>query len=128
MAIGSTRGKRRLGRHIRPILERSGLKVDEVVKASRVSRPTIVRMLSGDALARWPTLAMVLDVIGATPEEKTRALQLWEVADVDPYAIEHARDLPSGYKRFRMDELEAVRERSLDPALITGLLQTAGYA
>ncbi|MEV8438862.1 helix-turn-helix transcriptional regulator [Actinosynnema sp. NPDC051121] len=128
MAIGSTRGKRRLGRHIRPILERSGLKVDEVVKVSRVSRPTIVRMLSGDALARWPTLAMVLDVIGATPEEKTRALQLWEVADVDPSVIGHARDLPSGYKRFRMDELEAVRERSLDPMLVTGLLQTAGYA
>jgi hypothetical protein len=128
MAIGSTRGKRRLGRHIRPILDRSGLKVDEVVKVSRVSRPTIVRMLSGDALARWPTLSMVLDVIGATPEEKTRALQLWEVADVDPYAIEHARDLPVNYKRFRMDELEAVRERSLDSALISGLLQTAGYA
>ncbi|GAB3000113.1 helix-turn-helix domain-containing protein [Saccharothrix stipae] len=128
MAIGSTRGKRRLGRHIRPILERSGLKVDEVVKVSRVSRPTIVRMLSGDALARWPTLSMVLDVIGATPEEKTRALQLWEIADVDPSAIEHARDLPADYKRFRMDELEAVRERSLDPALIAGMLQTAGYA
>ncbi|MFJ6670225.1 helix-turn-helix domain-containing protein [Actinosynnema sp. NPDC091369] len=128
MAIGSTRGKRRLGRHIRPILDRSGLKVDEVVKQSRVSRPTITRMLSGEALARWPALSMVLDVIGATPEEKTRALQLWEVADVDPYAIEHARDLPAGYKRFRMDELEAVRERTLDSALVPGLLQTAGYA
>lgn len=128
MAIGSTRGKRRLGRHIRPILDRSGLKVDEVVKQSRVSRPTITRMLSGEALARWPALSMVLDVIGATPEEKTRALQLWEVADVDPYAIEHARDLPAGYKRLRMDELEAVRERTLDSALIPGLLQTAGYA
>ena len=128
MAIGSTRGKRRLGRHIRPILDRSGLKVDEVVKESRVSRPTITRMLSGEALARWPALSMVLDVIGATPEEKTRALQLWEVADVDPSAIEHARDLPAGYKRFRMDELEAVRERTLDSALVPGLLQTASYA
>ncbi|MCC8248160.1 helix-turn-helix domain-containing protein [Saccharothrix luteola] len=128
MAIGSTRGKRRLGRHIRPILDRSGLKVDDVVKQSRVSRPTITRMLSGEALARWPALAMVLDVIGATPEEKTHALQLWEVADVDPSAIEHARDLPANYKRLRMDELEAVRERTLDSALIPGLLQTAGYA
>jgi hypothetical protein len=128
MAIGSTRGKRRLGRHIRPILDRSGLKVDDVVKQSRVSRPTITRMLSGEALARWPALAMVLDVIGATSEEKTRALQLWEVADVDPSAIEHARDLPANYKRLRMDELEAVRERTLDSALIPGLLQTAGYA
>ncbi|MFD1147054.1 helix-turn-helix domain-containing protein [Saccharothrix hoggarensis] len=128
MAIGSTRGKRRLGRHIRPILERSGLKLDEVVKQSRVSRPTISRMLSGEALARWPALSMVLDVIGATPEEKTRALQLWEVADVDPSAVEHARDLPANYKRLRMDELEAVRERTLDSAHVPGLLQTAGYA
>ena len=128
MAIGSTRGKRRLGRHIRPILERSGLKVDEVVKLSRVSRPTITRMLSGEALARWPALSMVLDVIGATPEEKTRALQLWEVADVDPSAIEHARDLPANSTRLRMDELEAVRERTLDTVLVPGLLQTAGYA
>ncbi|ONI81901.1 hypothetical protein ALI22I_37570 [Saccharothrix sp. ALI-22-I] len=128
MAIGSTRGKRRLGRHLRPILERSGLKVDDVVKQSRVSRPTITRMLSGEALARWPALSMVLDVIGATPEEKTRALQLWEVADVDPSAVEHARDLPANYKRLRMDELEAVRERTLDSALVPGLLQTAGYA
>ncbi|MFI9008910.1 helix-turn-helix domain-containing protein [Actinosynnema sp. NPDC053489] len=128
MAIGSTRGKRRLGRHLRPILERSGLKVDEVVKRSRVSRPTIIRMLSGDALARWPTLAMVLDVIGATPEERTRALQLWEVADVDPAALGHARDLPADHKRFRLDELEAVRERSLDPALVPALFRTAEYA
>jgi hypothetical protein len=85
-------------------------------------------MLSGEALARWPALSMVLDVIGATPEEKTRALQLWEVADVDPSAIEHARDLPANYKRLRMDELEAIRERTLDSALVPGLLQTAGYA
>ncbi|NUT54167.1 MAG: helix-turn-helix domain-containing protein [Saccharothrix sp.] len=127
MAIGSTRGKRRLGRHLRPILDRSGLKVDEVVKRSRVSRPTIARMLSGEALPRWPALSMVLDVVGATPQEKARALRLWEVADVDPAAIEHARDL-SADRRLRMDELEAVRERTLDPALVPALLRTAAYA
>src|SRR5687767_6673045 len=105
MAIGSTRGKRRLGRFIRPIVERSGLKIEEVVKQSHVSRQTVFRLLSGDNLARWPAVSMILDVVGATAEERTRALQLWEVADVDPSVIEHVRDLPVNYKRFRMDEL-----------------------
>ncbi|GAA3891511.1 hypothetical protein GCM10022243_65510 [Saccharothrix violaceirubra] len=104
------------------------MKVEDVIRETKVSRQTIFRMLSGDGLARWPSVSVVLDVVGASPEERTKALQLWEVADVDPSGVEHARDLPAGYLRFRLDELEAVRERSLDPVFVPGLLQTAGYA
>ncbi|XVS64764.1 DUF5753 domain-containing protein [Actinosynnema sp. CA-299493] len=62
---------------------------------------------------------MVLDVIGATPEEKTRALQLWEVADVDPSVIGHARDLPRRIIGDSWDE-HAAAERSERQKLLAG--------
>lgn len=63
-----------------------------------------------------------------TEDERQRALRLWEVADADTTTIEHAHDLPVSYRRFRRDEREATRERSLDTVIIPGLLQTPAYA
>jgi hypothetical protein len=47
---------------------------------------------------------------------------------VDPATIEFAEALPARYRRFRLDEAEAVRERSLDLVIVPGMLQTPDYA
>lgn len=128
MAVGTTRGKRRLGRFIRPILERSGLKPDAVAEKAICEVQTITRMLSGRSLPGRQRFATILAVIGATDEEREQALQLYHFANTDTAVIEHA-DAPSAkYRRFRMDEVEAVEERSLDTVIVSGLLQTPEYA
>lgn len=128
MAIGTTRGKRRLGRHVTPIIKRSGLKAEEIAKQVRCSKQSVYRLQSGDALPRLHLLLSMLGVIGATAEEREKAIELWEIADSDTTIIEFAEDLPVRYMRFRMDETEAVHERTLDMVIVPGMLQTADYA
>jgi len=128
MVVGTTRGKRRLGRFVKPIRVRSGRKPDEIAALAVCSKQTVYRLESGDALPSLHRFTTVLEVIGATDEERRRALQLWEIADSDPAIIAHAGDLPVRYRRFRMDECEAVRERTLDTVIMPGMLQTADYA
>src|SRR2546428_308982 len=128
MAVGTTRGKRRLGRFVRPILERSGLKTDEVASKAVCEVQTITRMLSGRSLPGRQRFATILAVIDATDEEREHALQLYQVADVDTAVIEHAGELTPKYLRFRMDEAEASTERTIDTVVVPGLLQTPEYA
>jgi transcriptional regulator with XRE-family HTH domain len=128
MAVGTTRGKRRLGRYVAPIVKRSGLKPDEIAKEVRCARQSVYRLLSGESLPRLHLLVAILGAVGANKAERDRALELWEVADSDTTGIEHADDLPVGYMRFRMDEAEAIRERTLDMVIIPGMLQTPEYA
>ena len=128
MAVGTTRGKRRLGRYLRPIVERAGMNGKQVAERARCSPATVTRLLNGDNLPRIHLFLMILQVIEATPQETEKAIQLWEIADADGAAIAHADDLPVYYRRFRMDEREAATERTLDTTTVSGLLQTADYA
>src|SRR5262245_57055965 len=118
MAVGTTRGKRRLSRFVRPILERSGLKPNQVAKEAVCSPQTVNRLLSGNALPSRQRFDTILGVISATNEERDQAFQLYEVADTDTAVIEPA-DAPSAkYRRFRMDEAEASRERTHDTMIV----------
>ncbi|MFC5287641.1 DUF397 domain-containing protein [Actinokineospora guangxiensis] len=110
-----------------PLIEQSGLQVDDLVRQVRCPRPTIFRLLSGDALPGWPVVLAVLGLVGATDEQRTQALTLWEIADVPTSAVSFAKALPVAYRRFRLDEMEADVERTLDTAVIPGMLQTRPY-
>ncbi len=127
MAVGTTRGKRRLGRFIKPIVERAGLTVDQLAAKTVCHPQTITRLLSGRSLPSGQRFATILAVLGATDDERAQALQLWAVADVDAGSIEHADDLPTQYRRFRLDEAEALREQTLDTVILPGILQTPEY-
>jgi predicted transcriptional regulator len=128
MAVGTTRAKRRLGRHVKPIVERAGLKAADVAALVKTSKDTVNRLLSGDHLPRYPTFLAIMTVIKATDMELGEGTALWERANVDAVVVEHAAALSPGYLRFRMDEGEAAKERSLDPMIIPGILQVGGYA
>jgi transcriptional regulator with XRE-family HTH domain len=123
-----TRSKRRLGRYLRPFLERTGKKFDDVAVEARCSRQTVSRLFSGEHLPRFHLFTTLLAVIGVTGEDRERALELWEIADATSVTIEHASDLPTTYMRFRMDESEANLARNLDTMIVPGLLQTPEYA
>ncbi|HEV7651134.1 MAG TPA: helix-turn-helix transcriptional regulator [Actinophytocola sp.] len=128
MAVGTTRGKRRLGRYLTPFLERSGLKIDQVARQARCSRQTVSRLFAGDHLPRFYLFTTLIAIIDVTGAERERALELWEIAEATSVTIEHASDLPTTYMRFRMDEGEAETERTLDTVIVPGLLQTPAYA
>ncbi len=128
MTVGTTRSKRRLGRYLRPYLERSGLKVDELADRARCARQTASRLFTGANLPRYHLFTALLAELDVTGEARDRALELWEIADADTVAIEYAGALSPVYMRFRMDESEAVRERTIDPVILPGPLQTAAYS
>jgi hypothetical protein len=88
----------------------------------------VTRLESGDNLPRIHLFMKLLDVINATDAESEKALELWEVADASMSSIERAHDLPGKYLRFRLDESEAIEERTLDGSMIPGMLQTPDYA
>lgn len=128
MAIGTTRGKRRLGRFVKPIRQRSGRKPEDVAELAVCSKQTIQRLESGHALPSRSRLSAILGVIGATDTERSEAERLWQVADASTMGIQHADDLTAKYRRFRLDEAEASRERTLDTVIVPGLLQIPEYA
>lgn len=128
MAIGPTRGKERLGALVRGYMTRSGKKVDDVVKAARTSRDTVYNLLSGENRPRYGNFLAILGILGVSDEERANAVALWEVADDEKVRIEFAADLPPRYLKFRRWESEAIEELTLDPSILPGILQTAGYA
>nr|WP_052479006.1 helix-turn-helix transcriptional regulator [Kibdelosporangium sp. MJ126-NF4]CEL21595.1 Putative DNA-binding protein [Kibdelosporangium sp. MJ126-NF4]CTQ92376.1 Putative DNA-binding protein [Kibdelosporangium sp. MJ126-NF4] len=128
MAIGTTRSKRRLGKYIAPILKRSGFSPDDVAREVRCSKQSVYRLMSGDSLPRLHLLLAILSAIDVTEDERARALKLWDIADADKTVVQFADELPDRYMRFRLDEADAVRERSLDRIIVPGLLQTIEYA
>ncbi|GAA2664781.1 MULTISPECIES: helix-turn-helix transcriptional regulator [Actinosynnema] len=128
MAVGTTRAKRRLGRHVRPIMERAGVAAPEVARLVRTSKDTVHRLLSGIHLPHYPTFLAIMTVLRATDDEIAEGTSLWERASQDAVKVEHASALSPGYLRFRRDEGEAHRERALDPMLVPGLLQLGEYA
>nr|WP_084477490.1 Scr1 family TA system antitoxin-like transcriptional regulator [Actinokineospora enzanensis] len=128
MPVGTTRGKRRLGKYILPIFKRSGLTFDQVAEQARCSAHTVRRLIAGDNLPRWNSFVTILEVIGATAEERETAQALHAVADTSAVTIARADDLPHTYKRLRLDEGEASRVRTLDRIVVPGLLQHERYA
>lgn len=128
MAIGTTRGKRRLGRHLQPYVDRRGLTPAALAQQVRTSEVTIKRLLKGSNLVGFHLFGAVLSALDLSPAEKAAAHELYEVADADISTIEHADSMQPKYRRFRLDESEAVRERSIDAVVIPGLFQTTAYA
>lgn len=130
MAVGTTRAKRRLGRHIRPYVERAGYLDDVAALAAetRVSRQSIYRLLNGDNLISYHRFVSVLTALGMDKAEREEAIEVYHLAEASTAEISDAADLPKAYARLRADEAEATRARTVDTVLIPGLLQTAGYA
>src|SRR2546430_8581255 len=101
VAVGSTRSKRRLGRYLRPFVERTGKNFEQLADEAHCSRQTVSRLVSGGNLPRFHLFTTLLAVLEVTGAHRDRALELWEIAVADSVVIEHADSLPATYMRFR---------------------------
>lgn len=127
MAEGTPRSRRRIGDLVREHW-REGLTHEDVANAINVKRQTISRLLNGENLVQWPTVCAVLVELGVPKTVIQQAKALHEAAAVSMASIEHARDMPAKYRNFRLDEREAIGEKTLDQSLFPGMLQPKEYA
>jgi len=127
MADGTPRARRRIGRLVETYIPK-GMTHQALADAIGVRRQTISRIISGETLVQWPTIAAALLELSAPYEVIRQAKLEHENAAITFATIEHARDLKPKYRNFRADEGEAWQERTFDPSLITGLAQSEEYA
>lgn len=127
MAEGTPRSRRRIGDLVQEHWQ-DGLTQEAVANAINVKRQTISRLLNGENLVQWPTVCAVLVELGAPKSAIQQAKALHEAAAVSLAGIEHSRDMPAKYRNFRLDEREAIEERTLDQSLFPGMLQPPEYA
>jgi hypothetical protein len=130
MATARTRRKAKLGQYMQELRLRQvpAMIPERAAELALCRRETVTRLENGTMLPSPVLLGSLLGVYQATADERAEALRLRKYAAQEPTAVEHAADLPAKYLAFRMDESDAVTERTIDHVTIPGLLQTAGYA
>src|SRR6266498_3603401 len=106
-----TRSKRRLGRYLRPFLDRTGMTFDQVAKETRCSRQTVSRLFSGEHLPRFHLFTTLIAVIGVTGKLRSRPLEPLPISHGPAATVDHARVLPAPYGRSRVDDAGAALER-----------------
>lgn len=130
MAAEWTRRKAKFGAFMKALRERMEPRVtpEQVAPMVKSNRSTITRMESGNSLPNFHFVSALLGVYGASGDERVKAEQLWDSAKQSGTKIEHSADQPSKYVAFRREEGDAVRERTIQPVALAGLLQTGPYA
>lgn len=128
MVATQTRRKRRVGKYLRELRERSGRKTEEAADLLGVKRPTITRMESGETLCRRTELGALCAFYGATDAERAEALSRWEDAKQDTTRVVVPGAAPRQLRSFLRAEADAASEKIISPIVINGLLQTADYA
>jgi transcriptional regulator with XRE-family HTH domain len=125
-----TRRKVIFGRYMHTLREQCEKRwtPDQLAAELQVARTTITRMEGGYTVPGFLLVRTLLEIYKATPDERAEAEQLRSAAKVSTSLLEHAADMPEKYRAFRIDEADAVVERTLDTVIIPAQLQTAEYA
>jgi transcriptional regulator with XRE-family HTH domain len=123
-----TRAKKRLGGFLLDVRRTAGKSLVDAGAELKTSDSTVSRYESGLVLPVWAAVLILLNYYGAAEDQRERATQLWEAArDAAPPVR-----LPAGtHRTFRQlvnAERDAETERSIELAIIPGLLQTKRYA
>lgn len=133
MAGGSTLPKRALGRELRRLRERSGIRQAAAARAIEVSPQTIGRMEDGHA-SRPTTLQIngLCDRYGASDEERRFLLDLLDDSRTAKQSgggwwRAYADEIPGDFNHYLGLEAAACRMTSWQVTLVPGLLQTPEY-
>ncbi len=125
----ATRLKKRLGRFLRELRERSDRKVEQAAAELRQDKPTnVIRYEAGQVLPPWGSVFTLLAFYGASVGEVERAARLYDDAKHEPKSVRLQPGAPNDYRTLVNAERDALRERELAPLVIPGLLQTKRYA
>ncbi|HEX3782410.1 MAG TPA: helix-turn-helix transcriptional regulator [Pseudonocardiaceae bacterium] len=128
MPLTQTRRKRRIGKYLRELRERSAHTTEEAAATLGVRRPTITRMESGDSLCRRMELRALVQLYGGSDVEVTEALALWEDAKQDNTRVLLPSYATPRLRSFLRAEAEAGTEKITASLVVHGLLQTYDYA
>ncbi|WP_433491036.1 DUF5753 domain-containing protein [Nocardia grenadensis] len=133
MAGGSTLPKRALGRELRRLRERSGIRQAAAARAIEVSPQTIGRMEDGHA-SRPTTLQIngLCDRYGASDEERRFLLDLLEDSRTAKQSgggwwRAYADQIPGDFNHYLALEESATRVTTWQETLLPGLLQIPEY-
>jgi hypothetical protein len=127
MAVTPTPRKKRLGRHLKAVRERSATLAETVAELLRVDAATVSRYESGYLRPSWPAVQAMLQTYGGTDEDRARALELWDDAGQRAVRLTMPVGSSKEFRAFLRAESEADTMRVLAPLVVHGLLQTPEY-
>ncbi|HEX3785035.1 MAG TPA: helix-turn-helix transcriptional regulator [Pseudonocardiaceae bacterium] len=128
MAATQTRRKRRLGRYMRELRDRSGRKPEDAKESMGISKWSIWRWEKGDSLPRLAELQVLTSWYGATDAEKQEALTRWHDAKQDTTRVIIPGSASSQLRSYLRGEADAETEKIICVLVVDGLLQTGDYA
>lgn len=128
MPATPTRRKRRLGQLLEGLRLDAGRSLVDVAELLRMSDATVSRYETGQIRPGWPAVQAMLGYYGATDEARAEAAVLWEDAGERPVTAAAPAGSSRQFRAFLRAEAEADVERTVEPLVVPGLLQTTAYA
>ena len=120
--------RRRLAAELRRLREEQGLTADEVAETLQWSGSKISRIELCRTGVKVADLGRLLDIYGVLPEHRDELLVLARERRHKGWWEAYTDVLPPWYAAYIVLESEADRIFWWSPELVTGLLQTVGYA
>lgn len=119
---------RRIGNELRVLRKGLGFTAEQVAKEIACSPSRISRIESGEIRIRPGDVHELLDVYGATDEVRRELVALARHLKDEGWWHPYGDVLSRRYLTYIAMEAEAKAQRSFEPIVIPGLLQTEGYA
>lgn len=117
-----------LGKRLRDLRERAGLRREEAAKVLHVAAATIRRMETAEVALKIPYVRMLLDAYGVTGDEAQSFITLTEEANRPGWWQRFHDILPDWFSVHVSLEGAAAVIRAYEPHFVPGLLQTEDYA
>jgi transcriptional regulator with XRE-family HTH domain len=127
-AAGSTVPRRRLGRELQQLRDRSGLKVEDVAASMRCSRSKIWRIESGRTPVRAVDVEKLCRIYKAPADLRKALVALAGETDKPGWWHSYGDVIPEWFEVYVDLESSASAMQIYEPELVTGLLQLHGYA
>ncbi len=108
--------------------ERSGLTRPQVGDRIGTTDTTVWRYETGQSHPKQGDVMALLEVYGVTGAEREELLQITREARKRGWWHQHRQTLNPGFDSYIGLEAEASVVRTYEPQIVTGLLQTGGYA
>jgi hypothetical protein len=123
-----TRRKRKAGRFLAELRERSGHSAEEAGAILRRNASQMSKIENGYNMCAYAELAALLVYYGASDRERVTAETLWQDAKEDGKRIQYSSAVPPKFRTYLRHEADSALVRELQPSSIPGLLQTGEYA